>query len=312
MSNAVATLPARPKSVTMDMADRYGMDHVAFERTLRATVFPANAPPEEFAAFLLVAKEYKLNPITKEIYAFPKKGGGIAPVVSIDGWMNLINSHPQFDGMEFDERHDDEQNLVSITCKMFRKDRSHPVSVTEYLVECYRPTDPWKMKHRMLRHKAAIQCARYAFGFAGIYDEDEAERIIEAKDITPNGHAPPPPPPPPPAPESANVIEMDLAPPPPPPPPPPPAESSAKEAIEAVQAHFPGAKHVETRRAASRISDPERVRASFEAAAANAKDIDALNDAWNRIVAPVEGDLFPPDVEDLLGVYRRRERELEA
>jgi len=31
----------------------------------------------------------------------------------------------------------------------------------------------------MLRHKAMIQCARLAFGFAGIYDQDEAERIAE-------------------------------------------------------------------------------------------------------------------------------------
>ena len=44
---------------------------------------------------------------------------------------------------------------------------------------------------RMLRHKAMIQCARLAFGFGGIYDQDEAERIVEAplsqpeKDITP-------------------------------------------------------------------------------------------------------------------------------
>ncbi|EIP6782236.1 hypothetical protein LTE40_000211, partial [Escherichia coli] len=30
-----------------------------------------------------------------------------------------------------------------------------------------------------LRHKAMIQCARLAFGFAGIYDKDEAERIVE-------------------------------------------------------------------------------------------------------------------------------------
>jgi type IV secretory pathway VirJ component len=33
----------------------------------------------------------------------------------------------------------------------------------------------------MLKHKARIQCARQAFGFAGIYDEDEAVRIIEAE-----------------------------------------------------------------------------------------------------------------------------------
>jgi hypothetical protein len=34
----------------------------------------------------------------------------------------------------------------------------------------------------MLRHKAMVQCARLAFGYAGIYDADEADRI---RDITP-------------------------------------------------------------------------------------------------------------------------------
>ena len=33
----------------------------------------------------------------------------------------------------------------------------------------------------MLRHKAMIQCARLAFGYGGIYDQDEAERIVEAQ-----------------------------------------------------------------------------------------------------------------------------------
>jgi hypothetical protein len=41
-----------------------------------------------------------------------------------------------------------------------------------------------------LRHKATIQCARLAFGFVGIHDQDEAERIAESgqpvKDVTPN------------------------------------------------------------------------------------------------------------------------------
>jgi predicted transcriptional regulator len=31
----------------------------------------------------------------------------------------------------------------------------------------------------MLRHKALIQCARLAFGYTGIFDQDEAERIAE-------------------------------------------------------------------------------------------------------------------------------------
>jgi len=32
----------------------------------------------------------------------------------------------------------------------------------------------------MLRHKAMIQCARLAFGFVGIFDDDEAARIVDA------------------------------------------------------------------------------------------------------------------------------------
>ena len=40
------------------------------------------------------------------------------------------------------------------------------------------------MPRRMLRHKALIQGARIAFGFSGIYDEDEA-RDIGMKNVTP-------------------------------------------------------------------------------------------------------------------------------
>src|SRR5208283_4630251 len=185
---------AKKKSVTIDMADRFGMEVDAFEKTLRSTVFPNNGTTGEFAAFLLVCKEYDLNPITKEIYAFPKQGGGIVPIVSVDGWMKLVNSHPAFDGMDFEER-EDEAKLVTITCTIYRKDRAHPIAITEYYDECKRDTGPWKMKHRMLRHKAAIQCARYAFGFAGIYDEDEGEKIALAPADASYGPPVDPPPP---------------------------------------------------------------------------------------------------------------------
>lgn len=168
------------RSVLIDMATRYGMEPAAFEATVRATCIQ-KASREEFAAFLLVAKEYGLNPLTKEIYAFPAKGGGIVPVVSIDGWINLINSHGACDGFEFDCEHDENGKLESFTCRMYRKDRSRPVTVTEYLDECKRDTEPWKMRHRMLRHKALIQAGRYAFGFSGIYDEDEAAKIAESR-----------------------------------------------------------------------------------------------------------------------------------
>nr|WP_268814742.1 recombinase RecT [Sinorhizobium meliloti] len=113
----------------------------------------------------------------------PKRGGGVVPIVSIDGWINLVNSHPACDGFEFTWERDANGDPISCTCIMHRKDRSHPTAVTEYLAECWRDTEPWKMKHRMLRHKALMQCARYAFGFAGIYDEDEGRRIAEDQNI---------------------------------------------------------------------------------------------------------------------------------
>lgn len=177
---------AQPKPMLLAiMADKYSLREEEFAKTVRATCGLGTATAEQFAAFLIVAKTYDLNPLTKEIYAFPGKGGGIVPIVSVDGWLNLVNSNPHCDGFEFEMTHGDDGKLQACTCKMYRKDRKHAVTVTEYLEECKRPTDPWKMEHRMLRHKALIQAARYAFGFAGIYDEDEGRTIAEAVDITP-------------------------------------------------------------------------------------------------------------------------------
>ena len=145
-------------------------------QTLKATAFRSNATDAQFNVLMIVANQYGLNPFTKEIYAFPDKNNGITPVVGVDGWARIINSHPQFDGMEFTS------DAESCTCKIYRKDRNHPTIVTEYLEECKRPTQPWNSHpRRMLRHKAMIQAARLAFGFGGIYDEDEAERIEAAE-----------------------------------------------------------------------------------------------------------------------------------
>lgn len=144
--------------------------------TLKATAFRGQVTDSQMAALLIVANQYGLSPWTKEIYAFPDRQNGIVPVVGVDGWSRIINSHPQFDGIDF------EQDEASCTCTIHRKDRGHPIRVTEYMVECKRDNaQPWKSHpYRMLRHKALIQCARLAFGFVGIFDQDEAEGIIEA------------------------------------------------------------------------------------------------------------------------------------
>src|SRR3546814_1461220 len=45
-------------------------------------------------------------------------------------------------------------------------------------------TQTWQSHpRRLVRHKATIQCERLAFGVGGIYDQDEAERIVESRVI---------------------------------------------------------------------------------------------------------------------------------
>ena len=195
------------------MAERMLIDAVTLKNTLRQTVFK-NANDEEFAALIMVANVYDLNPILKEIYAFPGKTGGIVPIVSVDGWNKMVIRQESFDGVQFHMEFDDKGKPWACTCKIFVKNRQYPCEVTEYYDECYRKTDPWdKMPRRMLRHKALIQCARVAFGLAGVYDEDEGRDIINitatATPQPPNFIGPPegaelktsPPP--------ANVIKVD-------------------------------------------------------------------------------------------------------
>ena len=181
--NNLQTSDVSSTGLIASLSHSAGLDPAEFTNTLKKTVMPGNITNEQFIAFLMVAKKYDLNPITKEIYAFPAKGG-IQPIVSIDGWLKIINSDKQFDGMEFVDGMVDGQ-LVSVTCRIFRKDRTHATELTEYMSECNRGTQPWKdYPARMLRHKATIQCARYAFGLSGIYDPDEGERIAESVDTS--------------------------------------------------------------------------------------------------------------------------------
>ncbi len=168
MSNALATLSNK-------LAVRFGMEQDAeLITTLKQTAFKSREPvtDAQLTALMIIANEYGLNPFTKEIYAYPDQHKGIVPVVGVDGWIRIVNEHPQFDGVEFDTTPE------AVTCRIYRKDRSRPISITEYLDECKRGTDPWRnMPRRMLRHKALMQCARVAFGFA-LYDDDEARDVV--------------------------------------------------------------------------------------------------------------------------------------
>jgi phage recombination protein Bet len=181
-AHAHDVVKAGQPSLLAKFGEKYGVDPGKVYTTLCKTAFKDAKSPEQVLALLIVADQYSLNPFTKEIYAFPDKGGGVVPVVGVDGWNRISQQHPAYDGVEFTYA----ENIVTpqggkpcpewIEAHVYRKDRAHPVVVREYLDECFRNTGPWNSHtKRMLRHKALIQGYRVAFGFHGIYDQDEAE-----------------------------------------------------------------------------------------------------------------------------------------
>lgn len=175
------TVPANPNkpSAISRLATRLEVEPTKLLDSLKSTVFKG-ATNEELLALVTVANEYQLNPFLKEIYAFPAKGGGIVPIVSVDGWNKMLIRQPDFDGINFEFRNDEAGNLESCTATVFVKNRTHPVVITEYLAECRRNTDPWNnMPRRMLRNRTLCQASRVAFGFSGVYNDDEASSVVD-------------------------------------------------------------------------------------------------------------------------------------
>ena len=175
-----------------EMAKTYGLDAPAFVFTFRTVAMPQPHTEPEFVSCLLVAREHGLNPLTKEIYFMRDKRGAIQALVGVDGWIRKCNEHRQFDGIEFKDNLDNSGTGVisSITCTIYRKDRSRPIVITEYMAECAqerKTAGPWQTHPgRMLRHRSLIQCARIAFGFAGIMEPDEFKAWQDRlKDVTP-------------------------------------------------------------------------------------------------------------------------------
>jgi len=185
------------------MASKNNLDPTQFLNTIKATIIRPGrdgkvATNEEIAAFLIVANKYNLDPFTNEIYAFPAKKGGIVPVVGIDGFVSQMNRNKDFNGMEITFAENESAIEGARQCsewcevKIYRKSMEHPIVVREYLDEVYCPPKggypgPWQSHtKRMLRHKAIIQAARIAFGITGIYDQDEADRILDAEAIEMN------------------------------------------------------------------------------------------------------------------------------
>ena len=147
MSNAIAVI-AQNTGATQDEVTDILKNMIVSAKQQHG----AQATNAELAVVAGVCSTYKLNPLVREAHAFIS-GGKLSVTIGIDGWIKIMNRQENFDGVEFEDKFDDTGKMISVTTKIYTKNRSHPTCVTEYMDECYQEKSPaWqKFKKRVER-----------------------------------------------------------------------------------------------------------------------------------------------------------------
>lgn len=155
-----------------------------------------NVSQMDVFTFLVNCKQLHLNPLAKQIYGFVSKGR-VVNIISIEGFTEIANRHPQFDGFEFEfgptaekdltytkttydkVSYQSQKQLIHVTrkvaewikCIIYRKDRQHPVSVTTFFDESNSGSEPWATKPmQMLQNRAFANAVKRAFNVNGYFE----------------------------------------------------------------------------------------------------------------------------------------------
>ena len=123
-----------------------------------------DVPAKAILVLLRSMQSLHLDPLCEEIGFTQFEDGQWQVLITIEGCSKLLNQHPQFNGLVFNQA----DTLIDgvpewIECSIYRKDREVPTTVREYLTEVRSENPIWqKMPRRMLRHRALQQCVRLA------------------------------------------------------------------------------------------------------------------------------------------------------
>ena len=121
-------------------------------------------PAKTILTLLRSMQSLHLDPLCDEIGFTQYDDGQWQVFITIEGCSKLLNQHPQFNGLVFNQA----DTLIDgvpewMECTIHRKDRTVPTTVREYLTEVRGENPIWqKMPRRMLRHRALQQCVRLA------------------------------------------------------------------------------------------------------------------------------------------------------
>ncbi len=152
-----------------------------------------NVPQNITKKFIEICKVFNLNPLKKEIYLIPRKGG-VSIVVGYEAYLKRAERSGKLDGWKVWTEGNSEENTLKACIQIKRKDWSEPFYHEVYYLEYKQDTKIWKTKPITMIKKVAIaQGFRLAFpeelgGLPYIIDEtiSEKEKEVEAEIITEN------------------------------------------------------------------------------------------------------------------------------
>ena len=135
------------------------------EAELKAWVdLQIDVPAKTILTLLRMMQNLYLDPLLEEIGLAQYEDGRWHVFITIEGCAKLLNQHPQFNGLLFNQANTLIDGVPEwIECSIYRKDREVPTTVREYYIEVRGENTIWqKMPRRILRHRALQQCVRLA------------------------------------------------------------------------------------------------------------------------------------------------------
>ena len=146
---------------------------------------------KEVFLFLKLCQAQKLNPFVREAYLIKYGTETAQMVVGKETFLKRAEASKDFDGFDITDKGKIPE--YSVTCKIYRKNLEHPITVTVDYTEYVGTTKTgninrmWKIKPKtMLRKVALMQGLREAFPTAlgGLYEESELQQQVKPIDIT--------------------------------------------------------------------------------------------------------------------------------
>ena len=166
---------AEGPSLVRDLARAVGLESGKFYEAVKRQCGCQGATDADFAALLMTAKAYDLNPVMRELWLIDT-GRGIRATVSVDGFLKIMARHPDYLSHCY-AVHDGPGGTygeVTIYTRSQVAAGVPPFTHREYLREVQKRAGPWQTHPmRMLEGRTVSQGVRFRFAISAP-DADEA------------------------------------------------------------------------------------------------------------------------------------------